>query len=437
MAAKLAVLISVVLLPLAAKAARGEQGLPSADKVIKEARARASSTPSAEGVMKERSDADVLFATFSTADLPALRKAGVRLDSPVIESNGEAVYPISQDDLPAISGVMHEVFKRCGGFFAHETKAQAQAALRPAPVRAKAAEYTIDQQAWIRPLMPRVQESRIRETIESLAAYNNRYYTSDTGVQSASWILSRWQALAKAIPGAQGRLVHHADWKQPSVVLTIPGTDLKDEVVVLGGHEDSINLSGGREARAPGADDNASGIAVLTETLRVLGESGFRPRRTVEFMAYAAEEVGLRGSQDIAESYASSGKKVVGVIQYDMTNFKGADVDMSFLTDNVDNELTVFLEKLTDEYLKAKWGTIECGYACSDHASWNRSGFPSACAFEATMETMDENLHTDHDTLANAGGNAEHSVNFAKLAIAFAGELGKSSTSASKVSAAK
>jgi leucyl aminopeptidase len=140
-------------------------------------------------------------------------------------------------------------------------------------------------------------------------------------------------------------------------------------------------------------------------------------------MAYAAEEVGLRGSQDIVDRYA--GKKVVGVVQFDMTNFKGAENDMYFLTDNVDEALTGFLERLADEYLKIKWGTIECGYGCSDHASWTRGGFPASCAFEATMETMDHHIHTENDTLANAGGNARHSVNFAKLAVAFAGELGK------------
>ncbi len=39
---------------------------------------------------------------------------------------------------------------------------------------------------------------------------------------------------------------------------------------------------------------------------------------------------------------------------------------------------------------------------------------------------MNHNLHTDHDTVANSGGDASHSVHFAKLAIAFAVELAKS-----------
>ncbi len=433
MAAKLAVLLGIVL-PLAASAARGEGGLPSADQLVKEAKTRARATPSVAAGRNETPEVGGLWGAFSTADLPALRKAGVPLYDPVASGGGAAVFRMSKDDLPAISRVMHEQFNRCGGFFASDTRSKAEAALAPAPAAAKAVEYTIDQQAWLRPILSRVQESSLRSTIETLAAYNNRYYEADTGVEAARWIASRWGELGKSFPGASVALVSHSGWKQPSVVLTIPGTDLKDEVVVLGGHEDSINLDGGSEARAPGADDNASGIATLTEALKVLGQAGFRPRRTVEFMGYAAEEEGLRGSQDIVEGYA--GKKVVGVIQFDMTNFKGADNDMYFLTDNVDNDLTAFLERLADEYLKIKWGTIECGYGCSDHASWNRAGFPASCAFESTMEGMDSHIHTENDTLANSGGDARHSVNFAKLAIAFAGELGKNGASF-KAAAAK
>jgi putative aminopeptidase FrvX len=53
---------------------------------------------------------------------------------------------------------------------------------------------------------------------------------------------------------------------------------------------------------APGADDDASGIAPLLEVLRIALASGWKPKRTVKFMGYAREEVGLRGSNAIATS---------------------------------------------------------------------------------------------------------------------------------------
>src|SRR5690606_16105710 len=98
--------------------------------------------------------------------------------------------------------------------------------------------------------------------------------------------------------------------QQSSVVLTIQGQTLPDEIAVLGAHLDSICSRSGTtngqancdtgvttaQRRAPGADDDASGIAVLTEVLRVVLDNGYRPQRTVKFMGYAAEEVGLVGS---------------------------------------------------------------------------------------------------------------------------------------------
>ena len=67
---------------------------------------------------------------------------------------------------------------------------------------------------------------------------------------------------------------------------------------------------------APGSDD-ATGVATLTETLRIALASGWKPKRTVKFMAYAAEEVGLRGSNAIAQQFKANGVNVVGVLQLD------------------------------------------------------------------------------------------------------------------------
>ena len=208
-------------------------------------------------------------------------------------------------------------------------------------------------------------------------------------------------------------------------MLTIPGAGKRDEIVVLGGHLDSIASWSGEDARAPGADDNASGIAVLTEALRILAEAGFRPERTVQFIGYAAEEVGLRGSQDLARQYAQQGRKVAGVIQFDMTNFKGSPEEIYLLSDNVDPGLSALLGRLIDAYIGVRWSATNCGYACSDHASWTRSGFPASAAFESSMDDMNGNIHSARDTLANSGGNAAHSVAFAKLAVAFAAEVAK------------
>ncbi len=59
----------------------------------------------------------------------------------------------------------------------------------------------------------------------------------------------------------------------------------------------------------------ASGSSSVLEVFRVLAKNGFRGSRSIEFHAYAAEEVGLRGSQAIASTYQKEGKVVAGMMQ--------------------------------------------------------------------------------------------------------------------------
>jgi carboxypeptidase Q len=80
------------------------------------------------------------------------------------------------------------------------------------------------------------------------------------------------------------------DLMEYNVVAEIPGTDLKDEVVMLGGHYDSWH--GGT-----GATDNAAGSAVAMEALRILMASGLKPRRTIRIALWSGEEQGLLGSR--------------------------------------------------------------------------------------------------------------------------------------------
>ena len=363
----------------------------------------------------------------SAADAPALGK-------PIAASSRASVFKVAEDDLARIAAFMHEKFHKCGGFFAHATREEAEADLAAPPRPTGVGVYSVDQGAVVRPLVANASEASVRASIDGLASFHNRYYTSETGVQAARWLESRWRDLAMGMPGATVRAHGHSGWKQPSVVLTIPGAEKPEEIVVLGGHLDSIGGGpwggGGASARAPGADDNASGIAVLTEAVRILGEAGFRPKRTIQFIGYAAEEVGLRGSADIAKQYKAAGTKVVGVVQFDMTNFAGSGAGIWLLTDNVDASLTAHLKALAEAYSGVPTGTTACGYGCSDHASWTRSGYPASAAFESTFNTMNKKIHTEQDTVANSGGTAAQSVPFAKLAVAFAVETAKPAGSA-------
>src|SRR5690606_34034754 len=272
--------------------------------------------------------------------LRAIAREGVERRDSV--GNRLVLARIRANQLAVVSTLVHEREKRCGGYFAFPTRAEAEAFLaadRSALARNAVflADYTVDNQATVGPWLSQVSEASIRGTIEHLStAWPNRYYASSHGQAAAGWIRDTWLSLAGGRADVSAELFSCATCSsQPSVVLTIQGSELPDEVVVLGGRLDSVSWSGSGDGMdAPGADDDASGIATLTEVVRIALAGGWQPRRTVKFMGYAAEEVGLRGSNAIAQSFQDQGVNVVGVLQLDMTNYAvGASHDMQLVTD--------------------------------------------------------------------------------------------------------
>ena len=84
-----------------------------------------------------------------------------------------------------------------------------------------------------------------------------------------------------------------------NTIAEIPGTDLKDEVVMLGGHMDSWHSG-------TGATDNAAGCAVAMEAVRIIQALGLKPRRTIRIALWSGEEQGLLGSRAyVAQHFGS------------------------------------------------------------------------------------------------------------------------------------
>lgn len=323
-----------------------------------------------------------------------------------------------------LSHFMHENYHRCGGFVAHASKYEAQqyladlqGALNSQPLQA----YTIDNPAMVNAMIAEVSTVSLDGTVANLTSFHNRYYTQQTGVDAAQWIKQNWQTIAQSRSDISVDYYTHS-WSQSSVVATINGAENANEIVIIGGHLDSINQSSPSAGRAPGADDNASGIAVLTEALKALVASGYKPQRTIQIMGFAAEEVGLRGSKAIAQDYKSQGKNVVGMVQFDMTGNNGSSQDIVMMTDYTNSGQNQFLAQLLDAYLPTlSYGYDQCGYGCSDHASWFAQGFAASMPFESRMSEINRKIHTINDTAFDA----THASKFAKLAVAYLAEMGK------------
>lgn len=97
-----------------------------------------------------------------------------------------------------------------------------------------------------------------------------------------------------------------------NVIAELPGRDLPGEVVLAGGHIDSWDV-------ATGATDNGLGAAIVLEMARVLAALGQRPKRTLRFALWGAEEIGLLGSQHYLAAHGDELADHAAVMNFDMT----------------------------------------------------------------------------------------------------------------------
>ncbi|OXA59073.1 probable leucine aminopeptidase 1 [Folsomia candida] len=281
-------------------------------------------------------------------------------------------------------------------------------------------------QSTIVPALARVNISRMQAFVDAFDNFTNRYYLSATGVDSSDWLLAQVSD-SIANTNYNGTAVANSflhSWPQNSVIARIEGSDpeLRQEVIIFGAHMDSINGLN-PSGPSPGSDDNASGSVTLLEALRVILESGIVPKRSIEFQWYAAEEVGLRGSGDIAQSYFTGGKNVVGMVNFDVVGYQAGANEITFLSDNTDATLTTFLKLVTDEYCTYPWVSDVCGYACSDHASFNQYGFRAACSSERPLNPY---MHTTSDTMSRM--SFPQIAEFVKMTVGAAIEIAEPTT---------
>lgn len=120
----------------------------------------------------------------------------------------------------------------------------------------------------------------------------------------------------------------------PNVIASLPGSDKAGEIVVLGAHYDHIGEAPDDECGelrdgdkvdriCNGADDNASGTAMVLELARQWKQSGRTPRRTIVFTHFAGEELGVLGSKALVEKPPFELGKVVAMVNLDMVGRLG------------------------------------------------------------------------------------------------------------------
>ncbi len=186
-----------------------------------------------------------------------------------------------------------------------------------------------------------------------------------------------------------------------NVLGKIVGTDptLGKEVVVIGAHIDHLGVNADGRINY-GADDNASGAALVMELARLFGQCGVKPKRTVLFVQFNAEEMGLIGSQHYVRAPTFPLANIVAMYNFDMVGAGDGSGALVFGGDDPRNAwMTELLRKAAAQTgVRHVIQTVRQKLA-SDHAPFVQKGIPSVFGF--SRPDPHPGYHTPADDFAN------------------------------------
>lgn len=278
-------------------------------------------------------------------------------------------------------------------------------------------------------LLQLVSQDQISATIANLERLGTRFHTSDSGKNAAASLRQIIQQVGNI--EAQGASIAEFDHStttltrttpQKSLIVTIPGSRDDETTVIIGAHLDSINRAGSvttPNLSAPGADDDASGLATLVEVIRVISASGVKFARRIELHAYAAEEISMIGSRHIANTYRAEQRKVAAMMQLDMNSWaRDPNQQTIYLVSNETHKnLRRSLKDLLHSYLGGNFVEKRLTAGSSDHRSWYEEGFATVFPFEDPND-FNQALHTEQDTLQTIN-NLALNKRVAQMVLAF------------------
>lgn len=184
-------------------------------------------------------------------------------------------------------------------------------------------------------MVEQVNPDSLRSYINSMVSFGTRHTVSTQvektrGIGAARlWVLSKFNQFARESGGRLTAVIDSVTYKADkrrvdvdinlgNVVATLKGTDPNDKrIFLVTGHLDSrVTKIEDRTSNAPGANDDASGCAVVIECARIMSKSAFPA--TVIFMTVSGEEQGLLGARYMAEKAKKSGLQIEAVLNNDI-----------------------------------------------------------------------------------------------------------------------
>jgi Zn-dependent M28 family amino/carboxypeptidase len=179
-----------------------------------------------------------------------------------------------------------------------------------------------------------------------------------------------------------------------NIIADIPGTDLADEVVILGAHFDTT-------PGATGATDNATGSAAMMEAARVIKSLGLQPRRTIRVALWGGEEQGLLGSRAyVTQHYGSAADGTVKPAHAKVAAYYNLDNGTGKIR-GIWGQGNLGAMSLFRQWIDAvrDLGVELVGprsVGATDHASFDNAGLPG---FQFIQERLEYNSRTHHSNM--------------------------------------
>ncbi|KAK9895213.1 Zn-dependent exopeptidase [Cystobasidium minutum MCA 4210] len=262
---------------------------------------------------------------------------------------------------------------------------------------------------------PDVIEKDVRHLTgeDGQSVWTTRHSFTEGGQKAGEWIKHSVEQEASG----NCQYFHHEEGFNPNVICSFEGTEHPDELVILGAHYDSRGTFG--YVRAPGGDDDASGVSALLSLARLFKSFNVQLKRTVVLAFFSGEEQGLLGSKAYARSLKDGDKKVRFMLQADMLGYHASGEPMQLaLPDRFDTiQARWLVGNLSMTYVpELQVGTTPA--CCSDHQSFDEQGFVSTWVFERNGPIADPKYHNSEDLSDRPGYDFKQISSIAKVMLA-------------------
>ncbi|MDA3953240.1 MAG: M28 family peptidase [Bacteroidales bacterium] len=270
-------------------------------------------------------------------------------------------------------------------------------------------------------MLTEVNTDSIESTISYLSSFTTRDCYSAEVITALHWISSKFESYGLSITTQS-----LSGYGIPSfnVIATQVGETNPDEYVIVGGHADSRSS----DATAPGADDNASGVAGVLEIARILSENTYD--RTIIYCTFSGEEYGLFGSKYFATDFRNNDKNIIGYVNLDMIGYKASSQSLhtSLIYPSSAKDLADYYRTICSIYLP-NFGVIDGTLIAgsSDHASFNNYGYMGIFPFE-DVNNYSPYIHSSNDIIGLSVNSLELAENLTSAALATVASLGISSS---------